>query len=141
MSDNSSLPTVNKEMHLTEIGKYGKIKENTEEVNGDIIKNETTNNKKKEEKNGKIVKNQGRNVRSTRVVRQNDEGTSSNKSNGNDNNETEEEEEKGPKKRKHFPVFEKASNNKKDKKFKKGLPLKIWSWNVAGLRANVKVCL
>jgi hypothetical protein len=113
-----------------------------------IIKNEVEDDIKnvfikKKESNSNIVTNQGRSVRSTRATKQNNEGTSSSKSIGSDKNdnknaEEEKEEEKESKKRKHFPVFEK-NLNKKSKKFKKGHPLIIWSWNVAGLRANVKV--
>uniref|UniRef100_A0A1I8C033 DNA-(apurinic or apyrimidinic site) endonuclease n=1 Tax=Meloidogyne hapla TaxID=6305 RepID=A0A1I8C033_MELHA len=146
MSDNSQSKEV-KEKHLAECSdckeKFGKKEV---EINGT---NNLKNKKKEVEKTVKksvatktVIKSQAKNVRSTRASKQNDQGTSNDNggSNGNED-ETEEEEqekEKVPKKRKHFPVFEKNSGSHKDKKFKKGQPLKIWTWNVAGLRANVK---
>uniref|UniRef100_A0A915PCC7 DNA-(apurinic or apyrimidinic site) endonuclease n=1 Tax=Meloidogyne floridensis TaxID=298350 RepID=A0A915PCC7_9BILA len=108
--------------------------------NGKNIKNQGKNVNEQEEnakEQGTIVKDQGRSVRSTRATtRQNGQSTSNN--NGNDETWEEEEKEKTPRKRKHFPLFEKTPASQKNKKFKKGQPLKIWTWNVAGLRANVK---
>ncbi|CAK5053812.1 unnamed protein product [Meloidogyne enterolobii] len=129
-------------------GKADKNNGKTNEKQGETIKNKGKNiknqgkNVKEQEENvkeqGTIVKDQGRSVRSTRATtRQNGQSTSNN--NGNDETwEEEEEKEKTPRKRKHFPLFEKTPASQKNKKFKKGQPLKIWTWNVAGLRANVK---
>nr|CAD2151107.1 unnamed protein product [Meloidogyne enterolobii] len=122
------------------VGKIVKNAGKADKNNGKNIKNQGKNVNEQEEnakEQGTIVKDQGRSVRSTRATtRQNVQSTSNN--NGNDETEEEEEKEKTPRKRKHFPLFEKTPASQKNKKFKKGQPLKIWTWNVAGLRANVK---
>uniref|UniRef100_A0A915LMY5 exodeoxyribonuclease III n=1 Tax=Meloidogyne javanica TaxID=6303 RepID=A0A915LMY5_MELJA len=94
-----------------------------------VLKKQTSLPAKEVEINGNMS-----NLKAT--TRQNVQSTSNN--NGIDETEEEEEKEKTPKKRKHFPLFEKTPASQKNKKFKKGQPLKIWTWNVAGLRANVK---
>uniref|UniRef100_A0A914LBY0 DNA-(apurinic or apyrimidinic site) endonuclease n=1 Tax=Meloidogyne incognita TaxID=6306 RepID=A0A914LBY0_MELIC len=130
----------NVEKNVKNAGKTDKSNGKAIEKQGETIKNNGKNIKnqgKTVKEQGTVVKDQGRSVRSTRATtRQNGQSTSNN--NGNDETWEEEEKEKTPKKRKHFPLFEKTPASQKNKKFKKGQPLKIWTWNVAGLRANVK---
>lgn len=46
----------------------------------------------------------------------------------------------GANKKRNYPIFERENVQEETKRRKEGDLLKIWSWNVAGLRACVKVC-
>nr|CAD2129688.1 unnamed protein product [Meloidogyne enterolobii] len=155
----TSLPAKEAEINGNMNNLKGKKKEENVEKNVKNTGKADKNNGKTNEKQGETIKNKGKNIKNQGRPSKSKERLSRIKEEVSDLLELQLDRTVNPlaiimemmklgkkkkrkkrrqKKRKHFPLFEKTPASQKNKKFKKGQPLKIWTWNVAGLRANVK---